>query len=199
MAIGRWYRRYLGVGQASQLAAILPQQTGTIVSWTFALEWPIFRPFVVAKGAARNSTSAVSWTDSVCLELSKREDLQMINGSLVSVVDDDESVRESLPGLLSEFGCTVHAYASAEDFLSSDSVTRTECLILDIAMPGMSGLELQRELTQRQRNIPIVFLTAHTDQAIRERVIAEGAVDCLFKPFSPTVLWGALRAALESR
>ena len=122
----------------------------------------------------------------------------MVTRSLVSVVDDDESVRESLPDLLREFGFAAQAFASAEEFLASDWVRRTRCLILDVAMPGMSGLDLQRELTRRRQEIPIVFITAHGDASIRPRVLAQGAVECLFKPFSDTVLLEALNTALRA-
>lgn len=115
---------------------------------------------------------------------------------LVSVVDDDESVRESLPDLLRQFGFSVQAFSSAEEFLDSDCVRETRCLILDVAMPGMSGQELQRELTLRRREIPIVFITAHRDDSIRPRVLEQGAVECLFKPFSDTALLEAVQAAL---
>ena len=117
--------------------------------------------------------------------------------SLVSVVDDDESVRESLPDLLRQFGFAAEAFSSAEEFLASDCLGQTRCLILDIAMPGMSGLDLQRELTLRQNEIPIVFITAHEDENVRPRVLARGAVECLFKPFSDTALLKALNAALR--
>jgi FixJ family two-component response regulator len=117
--------------------------------------------------------------------------------SLVSVVDDDESVRESLPDLLKEFGFAVQAFSSAEDFLASGYVSRTQCLILDVAMPGMSGPDLQRELTLRRQAIPIVFITAHADASVRPRLLKEGAVECLFKPFSETALLDALNAALR--
>src|SRR5262245_47530705 len=96
--------------------------------------------------------------------------------AVVSVVDDDESVRESLPDLLKEFGFEPRAFSSAAEFLSSDHVNRTECLILDIAMPNMSGLELQRELQFRGQKIPIIFITAQTDGAVRARAIEQGAV-----------------------
>ena len=119
----------------------------------------------------------------------------MVIRSLVSVVDDDESVRESLPDLLREFGFAVQVFSSAEEFLASDCVCQTRCLILDIAMPGMSGPDLQRELKLRRREIPVVFITAHKDEGIRSRVLEQGAVECLFKPFSETALLGALNAA----
>src|ERR1700751_3414808 len=102
---------------------------------------------------------------------------------LVSVVDDDESVRESLPDLLGEFGFAVETFASAEDFLASGRIAETRCLILDVAMPGMSGPDLQRELVQRQHTVPIVFITAHADPSTALRLVAQGAVACLRKPF----------------
>jgi FixJ family two-component response regulator len=120
----------------------------------------------------------------------------MARRSLVSVVDDDESVRESLPDLLRQFGFAAQAFSSAEAFLASEFVGQTNCLILDIAMPGMSGPDLQRELTRRRQEIPIVFITAQGDESVRPRLLAEGAVECLFKPFSDTALLAALNAAL---
>jgi FixJ family two-component response regulator len=117
--------------------------------------------------------------------------------SLVSVVDDDESVRESLPDLLKEFGFEVKAFSSAEEFLGSDCIGRTSCLILDITMPGMSGPDLQRELARRRHEIPIVFITAHGDKTIRPRLLNQGAVECLFKPFTETALLDALNIALK--
>ena len=121
----------------------------------------------------------------------------MVTRSLVSVVDDDESVRESLPDLLREFGFAVRAFASAEEFLASDYVDRTRCLILDVAMPGMTGPDLQRELTLRRQEIPIVFITAHRDETVRPRLLEQGAVECLFKPFSDMALREALNAAFR--
>ncbi len=118
--------------------------------------------------------------------------------SLVSVVDDDESVRESLPDLLKEFGFAVQPFRSGEDFLASEYVEQTKCLILDIAMPGMSGFDVQRELRIRKRQIPIVFITAHKDETTRPSVLEEGAVACLLKPFSDTALLQAMRAALAA-
>jgi FixJ family two-component response regulator len=123
----------------------------------------------------------------------------MVTRSLVSVVDDDESVRESLPDLLRQFGFAAEAFSSAEAFLASEFVHQTSCLILDIAMPGMSGPDLQRELMRRGQRIPIVFITANGDKAVRPGLLAEGAVECLFKPFSETALLDALNAALRTR
>lgn len=120
-----------------------------------------------------------------------------INCALISVVDDDESVRESLPDLIREFGFTARAFSSAEQFLASDCVGQTKCLILDIAMPGMNGPDLQRELARRRQEIPIVFITAHSSEVIRPRLLKEGAVECLIKPFSDTALLEAINAALQ--
>jgi len=121
----------------------------------------------------------------------------MFMGSRVSIVDDDESVRESLPDLLRELGFVVQAFSSAEEFLASDSIGQTNCLILDVAMPGMSGPDLQRELNHRHQLIPIIFITAHTAPTIRPRLLELGAVACLTKPFSETELLTALRTAFR--
>jgi FixJ family two-component response regulator len=116
---------------------------------------------------------------------------------LVSVVDDNESVRESLPDLLRDHGFAVQAFSSAEEFLASGYVDQTRCLILDVAMPGMSGPDLQRELKLRRHDIPIVFITAQTDEVIRSRVLKQGAVECLLKPFSDIALLAAIKTALR--
>ena len=123
----------------------------------------------------------------------------MSKRALVSVVDDDESIRESLPDLLRQFGFAVQAFSSAEAFLASGVVGETNCLILDIAMPGMSGPDLQQELARRRQDVPIVFITANGDTTVRSRVLAQGAVACLFKPFSETALLDAVNAALGMR
>src|ERR1700733_14883530 len=115
---------------------------------------------------------------------------------LVSVVDDDESVRESLPDLLREFGLASKVFATPRDFLQSACVEETKCLILDIAMPGMSGPELRRELIRRGHDIPTIFITAHADFTSQPDLYA-GAVDCLLKPFSETDLLEALKRALN--
>ncbi len=118
--------------------------------------------------------------------------------SLVAVVDDDESVRESLPDLLRELGFAARAFSSAEEYLASGDIGRTKCLILDVAMPGMSGPDLQQELARRRQAIPIVFITAHQDDTVRPRLLAQGAVECLFKPFTETALLAALDTALRA-
>src|SRR5262245_3809910 len=120
------------------------------------------------------------------------------DGSLVAVVDDDESVRESLPDLIKEFGFAARTFSSASEFLSSDSVRQTECLILDIFMPGMTGLDLQRELRLRGQRIPIIFMTAVKNDTVRPEVLEQGAVECLFKPFSDTALLEPLNKALRA-
>ena len=122
----------------------------------------------------------------------------MVTRPLITVVDDDESIRESLPDLLKEFGFGAQTFSSAEEFLASESIAETRCLLLDVAMPGMSGPDLQRELTRREQSIPIVFITAQRDEAVRPRLIAQGAVDCLFKPFEATDLLQALNTALRA-
>src|SRR6476469_136968 len=116
---------------------------------------------------------------------------------LISVVADDESVRESLPDLLRACGFAAQAFASAEEFLASSAVEQTRCLVLDIAMPGMTGFDLQQELTLRRHEIPIVFITAFGDEAVRSRALAAGAVECLRKPFSETSLLDAVDTALR--
>lgn len=116
--------------------------------------------------------------------------------ALVTVVDDDESVRESLPDLLKELGFAVRAFASAEEFLRSDVLATTRCLILDVAMPGMAGPELQRELARRGLHIGIIFITARANGTVRRQLLSRGAVACLFKPFSEQELRAALDAAL---
>jgi FixJ family two-component response regulator len=115
---------------------------------------------------------------------------------VVVVVDDDESVRESLPDLLKEFGFTVLTFSSAVEFLASGSAARTNCLVLDVVMPGTSGLDLQKELKSRGYKIPIIFITAQRDESIRKRVLEQGAVDILLKPFSDIALREALSKAM---
>ena len=121
------------------------------------------------------------------------------SGRLVAVIDDDESVREALPDLLGEFGFAVHTFPSAEAFLASDQIDRPDCLILDIAMPGMTGLELQQELKRRGVNKPVVFITAYSDETLHRRVVEQGAAGCLLKPFSAEALYEAVTIALSSK
>lgn len=124
-------------------------------------------------------------------------ELAFVTTGSVSVVDDDESVRESLPDLLRELGYSVHVYASAEEFLESKHSLETQCLILDVFLHGMTGTELIKELESRQLVIPTIFVTAHVDEALRTQLMAQGAVECLFKPFSDIALIMALRSALR--
>jgi FixJ family two-component response regulator len=114
------------------------------------------------------------------------------------VVDDDESVREALPDLLREFGFAARAFSSAKEFLSSGCVDETSCLILDVAMPGMSGPELQQELKHRGQEFPIIFITGQADEAIRDRLLRQGAAGFLIKPFSDTALLEAIKTALHT-
>jgi FixJ family two-component response regulator len=116
---------------------------------------------------------------------------------LVSIVDDDESIRESLPGLLKEFGFASETFSSAEEFLASDGISRSQCLILDIAMPGMRGPELQQELNRLKFKTPIIFITGHRDETERSRLIERGAIACLIKPFSDAAMLDALNSALQ--
>ena len=132
-------------------------------------------------------------------QMELRQERRATERPLVSVVDDDESVRESLPDLLGEFGFAARAFSSANEFLASDCVDQTHCLILDVAMPGMSGPELQRELKLRRPEIPIVFITASTDKSVRPQLIEQGAIECLFKPFSDTDLLDAVNSALHPK
>jgi FixJ family two-component response regulator len=115
---------------------------------------------------------------------------------LIAVVDDDESVRESLPALLNEFGFGSSTFATAEEFLESGVANKAQCLLLDIAMPGMSGPELHRELLKRGYSLPTIYISAHAEFA-SEPDLREGVVDCLTKPFSETALLGALKRALN--
>lgn len=122
--------------------------------------------------------------------------MRAIGRLVVSIVDDDESVRESLPDLLREFGFAARAFSSAAEFLSSSCVDETSCLVLDIAMPGMSGPELYQELKRREQDIPIIFITGQRDETIRARVLKQGAVGFLLKPFSDADLLAAIKTAL---
>jgi FixJ family two-component response regulator len=118
---------------------------------------------------------------------------------LISVVDDDDSVRESLRGLIRSVGFAAAVFASAEEFLSSDDLRNTDCLILDVRMPGMNGLDLQRQLGATHSHIPVVFITAHGDEEARSRALKDGAVDYLLKPFSEEALLNAIDVALKSK
>ena len=144
------------------------------------------------------STMDAPYRVAHCFVMDSHQGTSAIERPLLSVVDDDESVRESLPDLLKEFGFAVCTFSSAEQFLASDSVGQTKCLILDVAMPGMSGLELQQELRRRGKEIPVIFITAQKDDAIRKQAFKHGAVRFLYKPFSDTTLLEALNAAVPA-
>jgi FixJ family two-component response regulator len=120
-------------------------------------------------------------------------------GALICVVDDDQSVREALPDLLREFGFSTKAFASAGEFLKSGTASTAKCLILDVAMPAMTGPELHRELIASGHSVPVVFITARADPIGRQQLIKQGAVDCLFKPFSEQALKAALDTAMRVR
>ena len=117
--------------------------------------------------------------------------------TVISVVDDDESVRQSLGGLMRSVGFGVKVFSSAEEFLNSDDPRETSCLILDVRMPGMDGFELQRRLEAGQYEIPVIFITAHGDEELRQRALIAGAVDYLLKPFTEEALLSAVEAALK--
>jgi FixJ family two-component response regulator len=117
---------------------------------------------------------------------------------LISIVDDDESIRESLPDLLTQCGYASRTFSSAEQFLLSDSVAETNCLILDIAMPGMDGPDLHQELNRRGMKIPVIFVTGQTDETIRTRLLQQGAAEFLLKPFSDAALVAAIHSALKT-
>lgn len=116
---------------------------------------------------------------------------------VVAVVDDDESVRESLPDLLKQLGFVPKVFASAHEFLSCRDTAEVRCLLLDVVMPRMTGPELQKELLRHGSPIPIVFITARADESLRERLLMQGAIACLFKPFTEQELQAALNAAIR--
>ncbi len=118
------------------------------------------------------------------------------SGTLITVIDDDESVRESLPALLGVLGFDTESFPSAEEFLASNCLANTRCLILDLMLPGLSGPDLQRELIRQGYAPPTIFITALSEHSIPAGLLQQGAVDCLFKPFSEQDLMEALDAAL---
>jgi FixJ family two-component response regulator len=135
--------------------------------------------------------------DAISSELHTQRLKIMADASLIAVVDDDESPRESLEGLLASFGYAVEVFSSAEAFLHSDALGKADCLILDVSMPGMSGPELQRELIRRELKIPTIFITAHRDERVISRIMADGAVACLLKPFSTDSVLEKIDEALK--
>ena len=121
----------------------------------------------------------------------------MIKNSQITIIDDDESVRESLQGFLKTLGFNVHAFSSAEEFLNSDSLRKTDCIVLDVRMPEMSGPDLQMKLKESRAEIPIIFITAHDEDNVRSHALQTGAVDFLLKPFSDKALIDAIGLALQ--
>jgi len=117
---------------------------------------------------------------------------------IVSIVDDDESIRGALQGLMKMAGIPALVFGSAEEFLDSGQQSRTGCLIADIRMPGMSGLQLQSKLNSDHHRIPIIFITAHGDENVRIEAVRAGAVEFLTKPFDKEVLLDSVRAAFNS-
>jgi FixJ family two-component response regulator len=122
----------------------------------------------------------------------------MSESPLIAVVDDDAAIREAVQSLLRSVGLRAEEFASAQDFLQSGRLQDTACLIVDVRMPRMGGLELQQQLTAAHRPIPIIFITAHGDEQTRARALRAGAVDFLDKPFSDEGLLRAVQAALQS-
>jgi FixJ family two-component response regulator len=117
----------------------------------------------------------------------------------ISIVDDDASIREALKSLMRSVRFNVEAFASAEEFLASERLDDTACLILDVNLPGMSGFELQNQLNMEQRGIPIIFITANADEASRQRALKGGAIDFLGKPVRREPLFKAIRSAIDAR
>ena len=117
----------------------------------------------------------------------------------VAIVDDDESIRAALQGFMKEAGLPAQAFASAEEFLGNGELNQVGCLVADIRMPGMSGLELQARLNAERHKIPTVFITAHGDASMRMQALRAGAVEFLAKPFDEEVLLDCVRAAMENR
>ena len=118
---------------------------------------------------------------------------------LISIVDDDEFMREALKGLMKSLGHRVEAAASAEEFLRSPHICRTSCLIADVQMPGMTGLDLHRHLSASGKPIPTILITAYPDDSVRERAVAAGAIGYLSKPFDESDLLACIRSALTTR
>jgi FixJ family two-component response regulator len=141
----------------------------------------------------------MGWVVETVATVAKRGlgESEMVDCPAVAVVDDDESVRESLPDLLKELGFTARAFSSAEEFLVSGCIDQIRCLILDITMPGMTGLELESRLRLQGHLTPIIFITSRGNESARPKALEHGAVECLFKPFSDTALLAALNLALQ--
>jgi FixJ family two-component response regulator len=134
--------------------------------------------------------------DGISGALRQKKEEMMADGVLIMIVEDDESMRKAIKRLIKSVGLSVEDFASAEDFLGSDRSPDAACLILDVRLPGMNGLELQRQLVTSNRRIPIIFISAHSDQPARAQALAAGAVGLLQKPFSEKDLFMAINSAL---
>jgi CheY-like chemotaxis protein len=178
--------------QRARASNATPTHTNTNVLWARCLRWPnLLRGWIQPRLNGKvGAVSMFPLRADVAARTRGEPAMQM--RSLVSIVDDDESVRESLPDLVRQLGFAAQAFSSADAFLTSDLVDETRCLILDITMPGMSGPELQRELFRRGQGAPTIFITASADKTLRPRLLAEGAAAVLFKPFSDAALFDAL-------
>ncbi len=119
--------------------------------------------------------------------------------SRIAVVDDDHSVREALENLISSVGLEVNLFASAEDFLSSEASLQTDCAILDVRLPGISGLELQKRLAATRQNVPVIIITAQGDDKTQDQAVEAGAIAFLKKPFKEEALLAALESALDQK
>lgn len=129
--------------------------------------------------------------------LGMRLDVRVNQRPLVSIVDDDESVRDSIQSLLRSAGIRAEAYSSAEDLLDAGHLNDTACIVLDIRMPGMDGLQLQRRLANDGYPISVIFVTAHPDENVRRQALEAGALAFLRKPFDPNALLQIVQSALE--
>jgi FixJ family two-component response regulator len=129
----------------------------------------------------------------------QKEGIALKDTSVIAVVDDDQSVREALENLISSVGFEVKLFASAEDFLDSDTSLQTDCAILDVRLPGISGLELQQRLATDGQSIPVIIITAQGDDKTQDKAVAGGAIAFLRKPFKEEVLLAALESALKRK
>lgn len=156
----------------------------------------IYRPIPRSNGNHHERDATLS--PEATSEPRKQQTVSAPDTQLISIVDDDESVREGTTSLLRSAGFSAKSFSSAQNFLDAPCFQKTACLILDVRMPGLSGPQLQRRLASENRQIPIIFITAHEDRAIRSEAMKAGAVDFLAKPFSEEALLRAVHSGLEA-